>query len=316
MEIQLPEQIVDPDLPFFIETLLVGETSEKVILDFEQYRFFVPGAVVSTLALVHKWHREGRKVVFKNHSKNPACGYLQRIDFFKQVGLKLPEPGKRQDEAGRFMPIEEVSSEKGKSDVISSKMAECVSPGGYFDNEPYKLVQYACGEIVTNCKQHAHGVGFVSAQYTKGSDFARIGITDCGRGIRRSFEENNSPHFRSGMTDKEAIFSALEPGVSSTTHLPHMYGSSPNKGVGLSMIRNLMQQSLGYMVLISGNAWFYQDGNKEAIFDTFSDGKRFPGTLCAVTFKRDKVRDYGTMLQDARKHLGLTGSSETDKYFT
>ena len=304
--IRLPSFVFDRNLPGYIGTLLAAGDASEIVIDFERIKHFIPGALVATLAQVKDWRGKGKKVVFRNHRSNPVCGYLQRIDFFKQVGMELPETGKRQDATGRFVPIEEITETAGTPEKIASKMAECVSPGGYFGNEPYQLVQYAAGEIVTNCKQHAHGAGFVSAQYSPKQDFARLAIGDCGRGIRRSFEENNSPHFRSGMDDAEAIEVALRPLVSSTTHLAHLYGVSPNKGVGLSIVRELIQESLGHMLLISGQCWWWQDGRKPPVFGRFQNDRSFQGTACALAFKRDEILNYGEMLRSAKSTLGLT----------
>ena len=279
--VRLPRFVFEDGLPGYIGTLLAVGDAPAITLDFERIKYFIPGAIVATLAQVRHWRGRGQKVAFVNHDTNPVCGYLQRIDFFKHVGFELPEPGTRHDAAGRFVPIEEISETAGRPEDIASKMAECVSPGGYLCNEPYQLVQYAGGEIVTNCKQHAHGAGFVSAQYVKGKDLARLAIADCGRGIRRSFEENNSPHFHPAMTDAEAIDAALKPLVSSTTHLRHLYGASPNKGVGLSMVRELMQESLGHLLLISGRSWWWQDGRKPPRRGEFPGERSFQGhRLC------------------------------------
>jgi hypothetical protein len=313
--ISLPSFVFENALPGYIGALLAAGDSPAITLDFKRIKYFIPGAIVATLAQVRHWHGKGQKVAFVNHDTNPVCGYLQRIDFFKHVGFELPEPGERRGAAGRFVPIEEINASAGKPDVIASKMAECVAPGGYLCNEPFQLVQYAGGEIVTNCKQHAHGAGFVSAQYSLKQDFARLAIADCGRGIRRSFEENNSPHFRNGMTDAEAITTALRPLVSSTTHLPHAYGASPNKGVGLSMVRELMQESLGHLLLISGRSWWWQDGRKPPQSGQFTGARSFQGTVCAVTFKREEIASYVGMLHSAKSVLGLTVAPPPDNLF-
>lgn len=313
--IRLPPYVFEKELPSYIDTLLAADNAQDIVLDFERIKYFIPGAIVVTLAQVRRWLEEERKVLFRNHRTNPRCGYLQRIDFFKHVGFELPEPGTRRDATGRFVPIEEISDIAGKPEEIASKLAECVAPGGYLLNEPYQLVQYAAGEIVTNCKQHAKGSGFVSAQYAEKKDCARIAIADCGRGIRRSFEENKSPHYREGMTDADAIDIALRPLVSSTTHIPHQYGASPNKGVGLSMVRELMKESFGHMQIISGRNWWWQDGKQSPTTGIFSGGKTFHGTVCAVTFQRDQIDNYGEMLKTAKTALGLTAGKTPDNLF-
>jgi hypothetical protein len=308
-KLTLPAMVYEKGLSSYISYLLSFSDYNQICLDFKRVKFFTPGAVVGTLAVLYAWYSWGKQVFVRNHGTNPACGYLQRIDFFKQIGLELPEPGRRQEEAGRFMPIEMINFGQGDAARIGSRMAECVSPGGFLCNEAYQLAQYACAEIVTNCKQHSNGVGFVSAQYTRTRDFARVAIADHGIGILESFKQNRSPHFRPGMSDIEAIRKALEPLVSSKTHLTtNVYGSPSNKGVGLSMIQHLMAQSQGYMIMISGNAWFFKDGILPAQEGQFSRREFYPGTFCAVTFKRGEVINYGQMLHQARADLGLTGS--------
>lgn len=315
VEIRLPAYVFEPNLAGYVVKLLDGSQSGSIIMDFEAVRFYIPAAIVATLAQIGNWQQNGQEISFRNHTTNPVCGYLQRIDFFRRVGLELPEPGRRHNGTGRFVPIEQISRRKGDAASISSRMAECISPGGWPNNDAYQLAQYACAEVINNCKQHANGTGFVSAQYAPKRDTAWVSIADCGRGICASFEENRSPHHFPGMTDLEAIQIALKPKVSSTTHLAHQYGSSPNKGVGLSMMRYLVQETLGYMVIISGSGWWYQDGNKRPLAGTFPNGLRFCGTICSVAFKRSNVADYNAMLQQARIALGLTGEATPGNLF-
>ena len=164
----------------------------------------------------------------------------------------------------------------------------------------------ASGEAMLNCKQHSRGRGFVAAQYAQKRDLARIAVGDCGRGILASFRENDSPHYREGMTDKDSLALALRPYVSSTTHLrsPYTLGS-PNFGVGLHMLRSLMTASHGYMFLASGESWFYQDGTESALIGKLKRGCEFKGTICSVAFQRGQIDDYQRMLSDARATLPL-----------
>ena len=280
VEIRLPAYVFEPNLAGYVAKLLDGSQSGSIIMDFEAVRFYIPAAIVATLAQIGNWQQNGQEISFRNHTTNPVCGYLQRIDFFRKVGLELPEPGRRHNETGRFVPIEQISRRKGDAASISSRMAECISPGGWPNNDACQLAQYACAEVINNCKQHANGTGFVSAQYALRRDTAWVSIADCGRGICASFEENRSPHHFLGMTDLEAI-----------------------------------QETLGYMVIISGSGWWYQDGNKRPLAGTFHNGLRFCGTICSVAFKRSNVADYNAMGQQARTALGLTGEATPGNLF-
>jgi hypothetical protein len=170
-KIVLPARVFEQNLASYINQLLEVRDCGRITLDFRRIAFFTPGAVVGTLAIAYAWHGQGRKVFVQNHESNPVCGYLQRIDFFKQIGLELPEPGTRRNASGRFMPVEMISDAQGDAAQISSTMAECVAPGGYLANDAYQFAQYACGETITNCKQHSGA------------------IADCGIGILKSFEE-------------------------------------------------------------------------------------------------------------------------------
>jgi hypothetical protein len=72
------------------------------------------------------------------------------------------------------------------------------------------------------------------------------------------------------------------------------------------MIQHLMAQSQGYLILISGDSCLFKNGNQTATLRQFPNGRSFPGTLCAVTIKRNEVINYGQMLHEARLELGLT----------
>lgn len=315
--VRLPAFVFEKQLPAFVAHLLDAKAGnpERIVLDFERIKFYIPAAIVTTLALVKHWVGTGQKVTFRNHSSNPVCGYLQRIDFFKQVGLELPETGQRQDSKGRFVPIEEISAAAGHPDTIASKLAEVVAPGGFMLNEAFPLMQYAAGEIVTNCKQHAKGIGFTSGQFVESTDWARIAIADCGRGILKSFEENESPHYKLGMSHMEAITAALQPRVSSTTHLPHAYGSSPNKGVGLSMVTEMTSASFGHMIVISGDSWAHKDGRRDTAFGKLNTGLVYPGTIVAASFLRGQIGNYAEILTSAKAKLGLTANQPVDILF-
>ncbi|MEO6053339.1 MAG: hypothetical protein ABIP97_04935, partial [Chthoniobacterales bacterium] len=195
---------------------------------------------------------------------------------------------------------------------VASRVAGCVDP---CRGEAFRLLEFASSEAILNARQHSGGAGFVSAQYAPKKELARIGVADCGIGIRASFQRNESPFYKKGMTELDALLLALKPEVSSTTHLRTAYGSSPNKGVGLSMMLNLMSQSLGYMCLISGEAWWYKEGQDQAKYGVFRNGKRFEGTICAIAFQRGQIDNYFEMLERARNELKLKSDKPVGNIF-
>ena len=100
VEIRLPAYVFEPNLAGYVAKLLDGSQSGSIIMNFEAVRFYIPAAIVATLAQIGNWQQNGQEISFRNHTTNPVCGYLQRIDFFRKVGLELPEPGRRHNEQG------------------------------------------------------------------------------------------------------------------------------------------------------------------------------------------------------------------------
>ena len=219
----------------------------------------------------------------------------------------------RHDEARRFVSIEKVPSADQDVSPLAARIAGCIVTDS---EEATRLLEFANGEAMLNARQHSGGEGFVAAQFTPSNETARIGVSDCGIGIRESFRRNESPHFRAEMSDLDILLKALEPEISSTTHKRTLYGRSPNRGVGLSMMRNLMSQTLGGMALISGSAWWNQTASNPPTFGEFPDGVYFNGTICALAFRRDQITSHFKMLEQARIKLGLQTDGSLDSMFT
>lgn len=312
--IQLPRYIFERNMPGLLRRLGDANHADEIYIDFKNVTYFMPGAIVAVTANVYGWHAQGKKLFFLNHKGCAAFKYLQRINFFDKVGLKLPEEFIRKADSANFIPLQELSPRTQDIGPIATRMATCVAPM-HVDKEVFRLLQYASSEAMLNCKQHSCGRGFVAAQYAQKPDLARIAVADCGRGILASFRGNKSPHYREGMTDREGLELALRPNVSSTAHFartPYSAGS-PNFGVGLNMLRALMEASIGYMFLASGTAWFLQDGTKPAAIGTMEEEFSFHGTICAVAFQRAQVDDFQRMLADARAGLGLRINKQASK---
>jgi anti-sigma regulatory factor (Ser/Thr protein kinase) len=295
----LPKWAFEDRLAKIIGDLCTADEAEQITLDFGSVSYYIPGAIVAILSKVRSWLENGKSVYFENYETNAAFGYLQRIDFFNQCGLDLPESFVRHD-SPNFVPIQEISQSTAV-ETLASEMAGCITSSAYKD--ALLLLQYACSEIVLNCKQHAGSPGFVCAQYAAGSDLARIAIADYGVGILESFKQNQSPFYEEGMTDANALNTALEPGISSTSHIAGMYGKSPNAGMGLSMLRKLMQLSDGIMFLCTGGACWLQRGARETTMSLLAGGRSYRGTICSVAFRRDRIEDYFEILKIARQDV-------------
>ncbi len=316
--ITLPVSVGDGTLPLFLAALGEGNSHDLIRLDFIQVRFFTPGAIVGLTAKVHGWLRQGKQIFFSHHHECTAFQYLQRMNLFSSCGIQIPEAFKRRDSTGRFVAMQRVGFD-AESDVakLATAAATCIAPD-YADfveperSGPFDCVEYAISELALNVLQHSRGAGFMSAQFIPTNRVTRLAIADCGIGIRQSFLDAGSPHCYDGMDDLGAVLKALEPRVSSKSHLSTAWGGGPvNAGVGLTLLRDLAAASGGGFSLIS-NHGVVQNRNKHRL----PNGAGFDGTLCELSFPRDRVMNFFALLQDAKQRARLLSGDAHGAQFT
>lgn len=302
-EIRLPSHVFEHNIPDLVSILFKGEDENSISLDFSRVKYYIPAGVTLVLSVLRRFIDRGQLVQPLNYESNDAFRYLQRIDFFRLLGLNIPENFRRHDSVD-FMPLQEIQPNITNIAEISSRVARCLMPHAS-DNDCFQLLEYSCGEVIGNCKQHSGGIGYMSAQYAQNKDLARIAISDNGIGILESFRTNDSPHYVQGMNHSQAIELALRPTVSSTSHLQTMYGGSENRGVGLSMIHSFMHQSKGIIFIGSGNAYYLQYGTNRPRIGVFPGGSGINGTLFSVAFCRGAMDRFLEMRRKAHQDMGL-----------
>ena len=293
-----------------LERLGAGDTAEEIALDFSVVSFWTPGALVSLLAKIQFWNGKGKRIVLHNCKECPAFRYLQRINFFAVCGLQMAEDFRRHDAGSRFVELRRIGGQ-GSAEVaeLSTDIAHCISPDAAEIDDPeqsglFDVIEYSVSELALNVKQHSKATGFAMAQYTPRTDLVRVAIADHGIGILRSFAENGSPVCKPGWTDADAIATALQPKVSSKLHLRSPWGDPVNAGVGLTLMRELCNQTGGHFFLASGNGVFLQMAGKGQTQPKILPSY-FQGTVCVLAFVRAKISNYPELMQQAKQSLGL-----------
>ncbi|MCC5788584.1 MAG: hypothetical protein JJT75_03035 [Opitutales bacterium] len=112
--LRLPTRVTEFNLAPYLQLLAEGNGHEKVFIDFARVRFFIPVAITATVAIVRKWVDEGVQVTLINHKDNPAFSYLQRIDFFKKLGLSYKEDFQRRKAKNNFVTLQEVTKQSNR----------------------------------------------------------------------------------------------------------------------------------------------------------------------------------------------------------
>lgn len=312
----LPSRVFDRHLPAFLQRLWSTREEDELALDFSAVQFLIPAAITALLARAD--HAVQNDIAVRVHGLDRCENrrYLQRIDFFEQLGIRLEENFVRRDPRQNFVPLQEVtpSAVTFRTHETATRLAGCVA--GVESGDVFQLAEYALGEIIDNVCQHAGRRGFASGQYTPKTELSRIAIADAGIGILESFRRSESPRFREGMTHSQILDVALSAWSSSKAHLTNQYGEPMNRGVGLTMTRFMVAESLGPFFIASGNAWWFRDGLAEPRMGCFADGVEMAGTVVSAGFHRDHVDEYGRLRLQAWEALGLTSRSGTDNLFT
>lgn len=314
----LPAKIFEANLPKMLCDLAeIERTDGEVVLDFSRVEYWIPAAVVLMCSMVNRWTLSERVVQFRNHLECSACTYLQRMDFFDRVGMSLPEHFRRHDPGTSFVEIQQVYPAAMRyHDPLARRLAECLSGTQDGTDDVLRLSEYALGEVIGNCQQHAEKPGFVSAQYVQSRDWARIGMADYGIGILESFKKHRSPHYFQGMTHAQALECAMRPWVSSKRHLVDgPYAKSANKGIGLTMVRNMLASTNGHLFVASGDAWLRFERDKNPESGTLTCGNCLPGTIISIGFSRGQVDNFREILSKAQSAINLTPEPDDDNLF-
>jgi len=182
--------------------------------------------------------------------------FLQRMDFFKTIGLEMREQFKRHEPKGRFVPVREV----GMSREVQVAAADIVDTLRVGDKEAANVLRHCIGEVIDNVFVHATSPtnATICAQHFPNARRTQVGIVDTGIGFRASFE--SSPPYRGmNLTDRDAIALGLAPYVTSKPPTADIYDSGYGRlGVGLFIVSNVLDRVGGRIQIASHGALFHR----------------------------------------------------------
>ncbi|MCP5535105.1 MAG: ATP-binding protein [Akkermansiaceae bacterium] len=309
-ELRLPAEAKERGLSVLVPLLNAAEGRDEVRVDFQEVRFYHPASIVVLLARLRQWGKDGKQLYGCHFNKCPARDYLKRMDFFDQLGLQLDEPFQRHNAAGRFVSIRKITSGHG-IDRIAREVASCMARES---TDVLECLSYAIGEIITNVAQHSQGEGFLCAQRYPATGVVRVAVADNGIGLRRSFD--GTPLEQELHSPLDALQKAMEPKVSAALLRPPTgpYAQPVNRGVGLSMVDELVRQTYGRMQVITEDAVYTRIGDTGARFQQNS-GLTTPGVLVSIEMTIDEIVDYQSIINDVRARILPSGLDNWDEMF-
>ena len=310
--ISIPDWVTEDQFPRLLALLKAGDDHGAIEINISKVNFLTPAAIVAILARCHWWKRQGKALSLSGAESCTALGYLQRIDFLAHLGIEIPESFTRRNASGRFVPVQTLNFASGDVDRIASDIARCTLPEVLPEDDVFRLLQYAAGELLSNAKYHSGGRAYVCAQFFQARNLVRIAVADDGIGIRESFI--NTTREADASTADDAIRLALQPQVSSALLRPNPnpYGGQNHRGVGLSITRILANEAGGQLTIATEEGWFDElhgtelGHPRQPIF--------FPGTLVAISLHRDQIADYAAMHAAAMTQIGM-GTLDTEAMF-
>lgn len=259
-----------------------------------------PIAMVMAAAWGARCRREGLAIEVEN--LGPRARYLARMKLFDHLGVDF-EPGiVEHEEAGRFIPITQVTSKAQVPAVIAD-----ISALLHLDGDPESLsaVQYCVSELLRNVLEHSNSPdgAFVAAHRFTNKEPHRvtIAVADCGQGIRQHL---GAVHAAARRSDHDALVLAMQPGI--TGARPGPYGTADNAGAGLFITRCIAKGTGGYFLLLSGKAGYrlrrsradeemtqlHFDGFEEPRHDQYEFGEPWPGSAVSIEVRTEKIGDY------------------------
>ncbi len=210
-----------------------------------------------------------------------------------------------------YTPIENVKTRMGLEEIsthlssIMLKNFQNLSLDDLKDLEHY--LQYLFLELMNNVADHADSPvgGYVMAQYYPINKKVQFVVAD--RGI--AFLENMKLNFSDVRNEEEAIYKALEKGVTSTKQM--MYGQERNAGYGLYAMCEILKITGGNFVIISNDTLVRYSDKK---FETKKLENGWKGVVVAFEFFEANIN--WSMDEFKRDYLwGTLRAEEDEDYF-
>lgn len=210
-------------------------------------------------------------------------------------------------ENSTYSPVEKISTRNGLeristhlTDIMMQNFTE-LSPDDVKDLKQY--LQYLFLELMNNVADHSQSIGHVMTQYYPTNKKVQFAIADRGVG----FLSNLQLKFAELTTEKEAIFKALEKGVTATPQ--KMYGQEKNAGYGLYAMVEILKQTNGQFVIVSNDTMVrYKDG----IYTICELEHKWKGVVVAFRFDEASIN---FSMDDFKKHYLWNDLEDEEDFF-
>lgn len=265
--IRMPSYIAFSTLRDLLTVAEEAARHSSVVFDLEGVSFVSPVGMAVFAATVESLKDRGVRVAY-NPPRNPDVrGYLERMDVFYHLFGDIPQ-GNRWDQSENLIELNPIHS-FDDSEEISRRLRRIFDSKIPVANRwLVDAIDYAIIEAMENVVAHAERPGFICAQTYWRSETIEIGIADYGIGILGSFAKGG----RQFPSHRDSILHAVQKETSSKKR--------NHSGIGLFIIRRIMEQNNGRLTIVSGDACINWYGRKQIDLS----GPFWTGTIIGLEF--------------------------------
>lgn len=245
MEIHLPNSAFLGNIDPFLRSYNPENKNELKITFNPNWISIHPVVLCMVTALGLYIEKKGGKILcYKPEATSKH--YLERMGLFEILQLDSQIPVQPHESAGRFIPITQIRDSQELHKFITEMI-----PLLHSEPEQVEPIKYVISELVRNVFEHSESRdgAIVCAQYYQKSNIIRIGVVDCGIGIKKSINVSYSAE-----DDITAIRLALTPGITGKTQ--RVGGTETNAGAGLFFIKSIAKVNRDFFMIYSGNGMY------------------------------------------------------------
>lgn len=282
-----------------------GSSESRFELDMSQVPFLRVGQIC-LLAMYCMWVRGQLRnsSIMGLPPESDLFHYLQRIDFFKYLGVEVEESFCRHD-SDTFVEIREIiNDESNTANDIPAKFRRIVEATSQLDGSVVSAVDRSFGEILDNVLTHSHTriPGIAIAQFYPREHYIEFCVADCGIGIPQSLKKNSAYE---GLSSCELLAQAFEYGVGENIFGANKSDEGYGCGYGLAFASKLARVSKGGLwAICNDDAVHIGEAGLKRI-----EGCWFPGTIVCMRVPSDIV------LSESDLDLDGGGSSRRPFYW-
>lgn len=268
-------------------------TDQRIILNFNNLSFIEPaGAVIFSNILEYIFENKIKYEVLEIEKVTNALDYGISMGVFQDLNLDFNYV---LDEGGTYISPKKIKRIDIFNDYDNSdEYAEFISEklvdksihmfNKKFDENVISIYKYTLREIFRNIFDHSKCEYFKYAlQIYQKNENVELVIYDDGVGLAETIPFDIEEKFNDKINDIDALKKAIIPGVTASSN--HSYASEDykNSGFGLAVVREILKQSEGTLIIGSGDTIGIYNSNdiyKESFIE---------GTIVIMRFSVEKL---------------------------